>query len=107
MKIISKLFALAAILAFLQVFSVSIANADLTAPNECRPGQNPVTSFCIPAKPICTSWQNPQRDNCRVAFVGPTAVVNNLIVFSAVGVAVLIITIIAVVVLIKIRHKHA
>jgi len=42
-----------------------------------------------------------------VAFVGPTAVVNNLIVFSAVGVAVLIITIIAVVVLIKIRHKHA
>jgi len=79
-------------LVFAVTFFTSIAYADIPAPPGCLPGQDPKTSFCTPAN----SNKNANNRNGQ----------NEIITYAIVGGAVLVVTAVSAVVLIKIRRRN-
>lgn len=92
---ITKLFSLVACLVFAVTLFTSIAYADIPAPPDCLPGQDPKTSFCTPAN----SNKNANNRNNRNGQ-------NEIITYAIVGGAVLVVTAVSAVVLIKIRRRN-
>jgi hypothetical protein len=91
---ITKLFSLVMCLVFAAIIFTSIAYADIPAPPDCLPGQDPKTSFCAPA-------YNP-LDIVKV----PTRMSGDREAYVVVGgVVLLVITVVSSVVLIIIRQK--
>ncbi len=86
---ITKLFSFMACLVFAVTIFASIAYADVPAPPDCLPGQDPKTSFCAPVN---------NRNNRNEQ--------NEIITYGIVGGTVLVVTAISTLVLIKIRRRN-
>lgn len=89
---IIKLFSFMACLVFTMTIFTSIAYADLPVPPDCLPGQDPKTSFCV----TTDSDKNTNSQDSQA----------KIITYAVIGGAILIVTAISTVVLIKTRRKN-